>query len=145
MLVGWMTDECAGSHVTQWVRLTALSCFLGGIRNWQRLQEENHSQFRPWDTRLNIREAPRWEKIKLFPGCRDTFQRASGSLEKAIALESWHMPTRWHGCPPGTSGGSAPAEQQKQGRWDLRDLPRSHASGALKTECRASCSPSLPR
>lgn len=50
--------------------------------------------------------------------CLYTFQRASGSLEKATAPGSWHMPRHWHGCPPGTSGGSAPAQQRKQG-WGL--------------------------
>lgn len=94
---------------------------------------------------LEYQGAPRWEKTKLFPGCRGTFQRASSSLEKAIALESWHMPTRWHGCPPGTSGGSAPAEQRKQGRWELRDLPETMPLELLKPDCEASCPLPYPR
>lgn len=63
--------------------------------------------------RVAYQEAQRWGEKQAALRCRDTFQRALGSLGKATVPGSWHMPTRWRGCPPGTSGGSAPVEQKQ--------------------------------
>lgn len=123
--------------VTRWVTLTVLSHSLGGRgavrRRRRRQQEGNPSHVRPWDTGWHARAAQRQGKTELFSRCKDTFQRASGSLVKATAPGSWHTPTHWRGRPLGSSGENAPAKRgSERGGGLIRGPPRGPAPGALE-------------
>lgn len=112
-------------HVTPRVTLTALSPSLGG-EVWARATAKGKAcPGQVLGHRLAYQGGPETGENGAVVRGTDTFQRASGSLEKATVPGSWHMPTRWRGCPPGISGGNAPAEQCKCGGlpWALPEAP----------------------
>lgn len=62
----------------------------------------------------------RSERKRAALGCR-YLSKGFRFPEKATAPGSWRMPTRWRGCPPGTSGGNVPEEQREWGGGLSRD------------------------
>lgn len=117
-------------HVTPRVTLTALGPSLGG-EVWARATAKGKAcPGQALGHRLAYQGGPETGENRAVVRGTDTFQRASGSLEKATVPGSWHRPTRWRGCPPGISGGNVPAEQQKGGV--TMGPPRSLTPGALQ-------------